>query len=184
MKRKQTQDSDATNHGNNFCHPAHEHQHQAPAVAAATRYGAAVAAEAHSRYIKIHNRTLCSIVQYNYNLSGQSTLLWNRRTVPTGDEEKQKLRTQSRSGSNTIYAYKTDFSIAQTTLHSSPFIFLILTRNRRDVSRKKTLSRISTTDNQVTGTATYLFTYWGSKMIIYHIDTSYDACLYVSYEYL
>ena len=38
MKRKKKLESDAVNHGNKFCHPAHhdEHQQQAAAAAAAT----------------------------------------------------------------------------------------------------------------------------------------------------
>ena len=81
-------------------------------------------------YIQLHTRKLCSSVQlqYNYNLSGQGTLLWNRtrclRNKKRNNTSNNTRQSSSGGGNSTIYAYKTDISIAQTTPQPSSYIFL------------------------------------------------------------
>ena len=77
------------------------------------------------RYIRIHTRTSCRSVHYNnYNRSGPSgpgTLLSNRtrclrnknKNNCNNNTEQQQHRQQHY---DRMYVYKTDFSIAQTTL--------------------------------------------------------------------
>ena len=70
----------------------------------------------------MHNRTSCSRVQYNCILSGHGTLLWNRTRCQRNEKINNSNNTQS--SSSAIYAYKTNFSVAQTTRQSSSYIFL------------------------------------------------------------
>ena len=87
------------------------------------------AAEVHGRHVQILTRTACSSVQYDYNLSGPGTLLWNRtrclrkKKRNNSNNDTQSSSSGSGSSSTTMHAYKTDFSIAQTTPQSS-YIFL------------------------------------------------------------
>ena len=73
----------------------------------------------------------------------------------------------SSSGSSTMYACKTDLSIAQTTPQSSSYIYLHWTKKGK-CHKKTPSSWIRTNDAKVRGTATCLFTYSG----IYMIDMS------------
>ena len=138
MKRNKTLESDAMNHGNKFCHPANDEEHQQQAAASssscsnssiATQYTAA------GRYIRIHARTSCSSVQYtNYNRSGPGILCCETaHGVYVTKRETTNYNTQSSSSSasSTIYVYKTDFSIALTTLQSSSTIVHILTLEQK-----------------------------------------------------
>ena len=56
MQRKKTMESDAVNHSNNFCHPAHDDQQLLQLHAAACSNNSiatcTAAAEIHGRYIK------------------------------------------------------------------------------------------------------------------------------------
>ena len=93
----------------------------------ATHYRAA--AEVHGRCIQSHTRTSCSSVQYIYDWSGQCILLWNRtrclrNTKRNTNGNNSTQQSSSSSGSSTMYAYKTDFSIAQPTPQSSSYTFL------------------------------------------------------------
>ena len=59
MKIEKTPESDAMNYSNNFCHPAHNDEHQKHAAAGekTTAHRAATTAEIHSKHIQMHTRT-------------------------------------------------------------------------------------------------------------------------------
>ena len=86
---------------------------------------------------------------------------------------------QSSSGSNTV-CIKSNFSIVQTTLQATTYILFQL-KWKVSLTMKTALSWIPSTDSQVRGTATYLFTYWGFYMRMDQVDNRYDMYLYVSY---
>ena len=55
-----------------------------------------------------------------------------------------------------MYAYKTDFSVAQTTPQSSLYIFLHWNTKKGTFTQKERTSGIRTTDPEARGTATYV----------------------------
>ena len=75
---------------------------------------------------------------------------------------------QQPSEGSSMHPLKTGSSIAQTTPKSSSYIFFNGTKERETLHKKtKTSSSfIGTTDAQVRGTTTYLFTYSGSFLAI------------------
>ena len=102
----------------------------------ATRYTAT------GTYIRIHTRTSCSSVQYNNsNRSGPGTLLRNRTRCLRNKKRKNSVnntQSSSSSASSSMYVYKTDFSIAQTTLQSSSMMVHILTlEQKKNVTKTK-----------------------------------------------
>ena len=81
MKRKKTLESDAMNHSNNFCHPAHDDEQQPQQQQCSNTQSSS--SRKHGRYIQIRARTSYSSVQLSsisYNLSGSGTLVVKAHT--------------------------------------------------------------------------------------------------------
>ena len=81
-------------------------------------------------------------------------------------QQHQYRNTQSSSGSSTLYAYKTDFSIAQTIIivqhvHTGKKIHGA-NKEKVKMTPKKTPSEIQTTDAEVAGTSTDLLPHFSS----------------------
>ena len=135
-EEKETLESDALNHSNNFiirhtmtnsCSSKQQQLQQQHCCSIATHYRAAAAKNVHGRYMQIHTRTSCSSVQYNLSLRYQRQVKVLCCETAHGvyvTKIKTTLITQSSSSdSSTMYAHKTDL-IAQTTPQSPSYIFL------------------------------------------------------------
>ena len=175
MKRKETLESDAMNHSNNVCHPAHDdeqqHLQQQHCCSIATHYRAAAVKKgmaATYKYILVRRGAAYYSIIVIYQEQIKALCCETAHGVYVTKKETTVItKRSSSSGSSTMYACKTDLSIAQTTPQSSSYIYLHW--NKKGKCHKKTPSSwIRTNDAKVRGTATCLFTYSG----IYMIDMS------------
>ena len=125
---------------------------------------------------KVHTRTSCSSVQHNtYNWSGPAVLLRNRTRCLRNGKRKNSNNAQSSSSSasSTIrYVYKTDFSIALTTLQSSSMILscIFLHWNKKQTEKHHVLdSNLRSQGHSDSSLSVRLLTL-GSDIIIFQID--------------
>ena len=116
----------------------------------------------------------CSVKHNNCNRSGPGTLLWNRTRCLRNKKRKTIIATHSSSSaSSTIYVYKTDVSIALTTLQSSSMIVHIFTlEQKKSITKTKKYvmdSNFRSQGHSESSLAIHLLIV-GSYMIIFQTD--------------
>ena len=115
-EEKKTLESDATNHSNKFCHPAHDDEqqqlHQQQKINTLQRSSSRSTWQVYTNTYSYVVQQRTNSTKYNDNLSGQSTRCETVHGVYVTKKETATAITSqsSSSGSSTMCTYRTDFS--------------------------------------------------------------------------